>query len=61
MAPVALTQLATDRTRRVLDDDTIATCSVANVAVKVKHKETGKVRSESGLDNTMREKNMILW
>lgn len=60
MALVVLTQLATDRTRRGLDDDdTIATCSVANVAVKVKHTVTGKVRSESGLDNTMREKNMI--
>lgn len=59
MEPVVLTQLATDRTRRALDD-TIATCSVAaNVADKVKHTVTGKVRSESGLDNTMREKNMI--
>lgn len=61
MAPVVLTQLATDRTWRALDDDTIATYSVANVAVKVKHTVTGKVRSESGLDNTMREKNMIHW
>lgn len=59
MAPVVLTQLAIDRTRRGLDDDTIATCSVANVEVKVKHTVTGKVWSESGLDNTMREKNMI--
>lgn len=59
MAPVVLTQLVTDRTWRALDDDTIATCAVANVVVKVKRMVTGKVWSESGLDNTMREKNMI--